>query len=526
MGQFLLRHLWMPCACLMALLVFGIILYNDWRTSPFQEKVERGVRFPCEATEDKDALWPFTEALKQANTQFLTSEAMALVPIASQVPRMPLDESYPPEQRKSLHEYALRSIEIIAQIEKGMARDYFDCDCCLWKRNLTIFGTRSKEAKCPGIEELPYQQHFGRYFWDSALDLKPVITVIGVNALDALLRDDKEGFLHNIGLIVGIAGRLQSDRILPGMLQGNLNTTFIAIDLMEEALNRLEWDNAALERMRRSLATNIYTLPRALLKAHKNRLALIWDWEQRYKVEKRWPENRFPYQSGARYFSIDRSFGDLARDWTVNPIDTQYQLYYLRAILRLGKYYVYGGVNSFVFNPAFKLLSDDVRRFAASGWSRESTHTHYFFSKEAKALLQEENELVAYYQDYEPYGALLAYARIAECALAAVQYRNEKGYLPDSLEILTPDYLKALPTDPYAPDQPLQYLKKQDQAIFYSIGPNLVDDGGARCPIIAKTPWESQEHSSRDIVFALLGRPEDRRSAAGVSTNEAKGTDL
>ncbi|WP_309399719.1 hypothetical protein [Cerasicoccus maritimus] len=60
--------------------------------------------------------------------------------------------------------------------------------------------------------------------------------------------------------------------------------------------------------------------------------------------------------------------------------------------------------------------------------------------------------------------------------LAIRLYEMEHGALPPTLDALVPDYIDAVPLDPYD-DQPLRYDAKR--AIIYSVGEDGVDDGGS-----------------------------------------------
>jgi hypothetical protein len=68
-----------------------------------------------------------------------------------------------------------------------------------------------------------------------------------------------------------------------------------------------------------------------------------------------------------------------------------------------------------------------------------------------------------------------------ELALRACQL--ERGALPDRLEQLVPDILSELPLDPFDPQgSPLRYIRSDDEAIVYSVGPDRKDDQGYRPP--------------------------------------------
>jgi hypothetical protein len=72
-----------------------------------------------------------------------------------------------------------------------------------------------------------------------------------------------------------------------------------------------------------------------------------------------------------------------------------------------------------------------------------------------------------------------AHLRCAIVGVAAERYRRDHGQWPAKIGELAPDYLKAVPTDPYD-GQPLRYKRLEDGAVVYSVGPDKQDDGGAR----------------------------------------------
>ncbi|MCH7727332.1 MAG: hypothetical protein IH991_12755 [Planctomycetes bacterium] len=64
---------------------------------------------------------------------------------------------------------------------------------------------------------------------------------------------------------------------------------------------------------------------------------------------------------------------------------------------------------------------------------------------------------------------------ITELAIRA--HRLEQGQLPAKLEDLVPEYLPAVPQDPFA-QRPLVYRVVKNDFLLYSVGPNKKDDGG------------------------------------------------
>jgi len=81
-------------------------------------------------------------------------------------------------------------------------------------------------------------------------------------------------------------------------------------------------------------------------------------------------------------------------------------------------------------------------------------------------------------------------------ALAIEMYRRDHGKLPASLQALVPRYLPGLPIDVYD-GGPMAYRVTAHGPLLYSVGPDRVDDDGARAAFEA-----AEETGSRgDIVF-------------------------
>jgi ABC-type transport system involved in multi-copper enzyme maturation permease subunit len=71
----------------------------------------------------------------------------------------------------------------------------------------------------------------------------------------------------------------------------------------------------------------------------------------------------------------------------------------------------------------------------------------------------------------------LASLNSASVMLAAERFRRDKGFWPAALPELVPQYLAAIPPDPYN-GKPLRYRRIKDGVVIYSVGPNMTDDGG------------------------------------------------
>ena len=66
--------------------------------------------------------------------------------------------------------------------------------------------------------------------------------------------------------------------------------------------------------------------------------------------------------------------------------------------------------------------------------------------------------------------------------LALRAYRLENGVYPPNLNALTPNYLNAIPADPFGGGEAMHYTLNGKNYVLWSIGPDGVDDGGKPIP--------------------------------------------
>jgi hypothetical protein len=91
----------------------------------------------------------------------------------------------------------------------------------------------------------------------------------------------------------------------------------------------------------------------------------------------------------------------------------------------------------------------------------------------------------------------VAQVRLTRTALAIERWRlAHNGGAPHSLAALVPDFLSAIPKDPFD-EQPLRYKKLARGYVVYSIGPDFTDDGGKEKPLDVK----NSDHY--DITFSV-----------------------
>jgi len=70
-----------------------------------------------------------------------------------------------------------------------------------------------------------------------------------------------------------------------------------------------------------------------------------------------------------------------------------------------------------------------------------------------------------------------ARVRLVDCAYAIAEYRAVRGEYPPSLDALLPEFIEAIPLDPFAGES-LSYRRVDNQFVLYSVGENEFDDGG------------------------------------------------
>jgi len=90
----------------------------------------------------------------------------------------------------------------------------------------------------------------------------------------------------------------------------------------------------------------------------------------------------------------------------------------------------------------------------------------------------------------------IARIRCAQAAVLIEKFRLDEQSLPTNLNELMPEYLSAIPIDPFS-GKPVLYKKLDKGYVVYSVGGNLIDDGG-----VGRTPGLFNEDP--DIIFQVI----------------------
>ena len=91
-----------------------------------------------------------------------------------------------------------------------------------------------------------------------------------------------------------------------------------------------------------------------------------------------------------------------------------------------------------------------------------------------------------------------AQIRSATAALAVEHFRLVHGQLPENLNELVPQFLPAVPSDPFD-GAPLRYHRLAKGYVIYSVGADGHDDGGREKP----ANWKSSDKTTYDITFTV-----------------------
>lgn len=508
MRLFFIRQPWMCCLALTLVLLFGVFLFADIREHPIKRQVDARLerRFPANRDETgKDALWLFDEALSLLKDPQL--EYLLNVHKQSHGHREPYAQGF----HEALRAYVEANSEALRLVREGVATGVFDANRFMWPRTRDE-GPEPPLSSIHGTEYFIYGHPFGylsRLRWSrTPTGLSSLETLIELSALDAILREDWETLMQMMELAWGMVSAIMNQHGMPEVMLDNLGAGFKAFSMLEIALNRMNIDNTELDRIRDQMEHLTGGRHQFIMMAYEN---YLHDGFKAFDIAREAAQTPYHWhvpRYGRQFF--DYAFEPILEAWLSDlGFSQQYQLHQLMNALRIGEYYRYGGLDGMITpSPGY------------TGWRiytsvrRSNIHDYqYFFaeekdfnalSSEARQLEDEEQVLWPYFGYYEPYLSLLAYARVAECALAAAKYRNDTGRLPDTLDALVPRYLSAVPRDPHTYEQPLKYRRFSDRLVIYGVGANQTDDGGIPCPVKRQT-------SSTDIPVTLLDRAEDNQ---------------
>lgn len=158
-----------------------------------------------------------------------------------------------------------------------------------------------------------------------------------------------------------------------------------------------------------------------------------------------------------------------------------------------------------------KMLSYDLmcaHNLGEASWP--AVEDRQFQALMARPLLPELDQAVMVaetsYSVVRQYFQIIARRRMTATALAIRLYEIDHGQRPETLAALVPEYLPAVPVDPFSAEgEAIRYIPQGPHPRLYSVFLNGRDDGGAR----RREPDGSTDDSNNDLPFFLDGRPDD-----------------
>lgn len=501
--QFLLiRQIWMLSSLLLATAITILFIYVGNRPSPLLEDEENRQTWFLEDNRRPFYYDDIVEAMNEVPSPFESMHKLDYVRPLGTAPRWPLDKPFPDEQREALSEFlnnyakALQLTDAIGSKPasfRGNRR--YQASRAAYSNT---FGSHNK-FMLVSPQDIKYYFHRLRYNrYDATGGLKNFSTVsqlLSCAALDAVLKENQQEYL----LIMEKKFKFGSSvKFSVESVFGSIHEAFSCLESVEEGVNRLNLDPHSLTVLRQMLRIYLFDRLPDLCMTYKAFLANYLAMMQYARDTARIP----PQNRGNIYRDnfFGHTFEGIMDTWlSAFPLQQQYQIHYLRNAIRLGNYSRYGGMKSLVLSDIPDLNAQRLRLYLA-GESNDA-----FSSLLNKDSCSFSTLLTPYMENYEPYTIGLAYYRAAETGIAVCQYHQEKGIYPDSLEDLIPDFMAAVPVDPYTENTPLKYRNESDRITIYSIGTNKADDNGfGRYSVLQWVEMYGHKRNCYDIPFVVL----------------------
>jgi hypothetical protein len=134
------------------------------------------------------------------------------------------------------------------------------------------------------------------------------------------------------------------------------------------------------------------------------------------------------------------------------------------------------GLDAFTTNVALAGLPDPYRFAARTNWTAIQERAKNGFYLLPRMMMPSVTKVIEIDTEHR------ARARVAQTALAIERYRvSHDGVLPENLNALVPQFLSAIPVDPFD-GRPVRFQPRASGYVVYSIGIDAKDDGGVERP--------------------------------------------
>jgi hypothetical protein len=447
-------NLWIPAAALALILSVGIVIYDNLRTPEYVRRLEES-GYPINTATLKSFNTPIDEA-QNANALLYKATRLTDYPhyfTINNKPRFPitpywwegfvgtaplvkLDQIYPLEQEQALRTYVEFNTKALELIWKASEYPKFFPDFSQIKF--------SKYGSAAGTLN----------------DYAELAQLVACEGLDALLRDDLTTLIKDTNTLLKLKSLLQQPDI-PNMSYRTSYITKIITLLIENALNRSSLPAEPLIQWAQQLKQS------SLIDSHKILHALV------YSVIEEILENR---KDTNTFLSNDWNAGSLYLNFTgtwdnINKI----------ILPRMGGD-IYQLIQSKDSNSPLQLMT--IYEKKKSILQSVNPPSYHSFTKR-KLDLSQYNPVPYLYRFLwrvddiyaisliKSYLSQSASASVTQTGIALYRYGQDHGRFPDTLQELVPEYLDAIPVNPFTEDEPVNYRQEEDRVIVYIEGKEI-----------------------------------------------------
>jgi hypothetical protein len=258
------------------------------------------------------------------------------------------------------------------------------------------------------------------------------------------------------GRIDEAIGRIEQDVFLAETLRNEpfLVAQLVRIAIIGIGLNNLKYllENATLtdeQLARLQLVFRQVDMQQGLDTGFQGELAMGY-------TATSWPIG--PLMSGAAQSPLsNEEIARLAKQPRRNPADAALMLKFYRRLLEAG-------------DESLAQASDEADAIGDEMLQLQGSHRKVFYMHTLLTFPAVKSGINAFQRTS-------ASCQAADTCLAALRFRQAKQQWPDTLAQLVPEYLPAIPTDPYT-GKPMVFKATDQEFKVYALGENKTDDGG------------------------------------------------
>ncbi len=306
-------------------------------------------------------------------------------------------------------------------------------------------------------------------------ELKIAIQMLNLEAMLHAENGDPESAVRSVKSALGVLRSLQKEPVAVSQLV-RVACQALTLSVLEWLVNRIELTDGQLAELSRVLATadeHSLDFNRAFIGEMCSGIALLTlpsSQISQFLSDYRNRSSKSPFESNLRAMALDlRRFAGLNDRIAIIYLD------YMKDFIE---------ANRDAFEGRGEAIGTVLDNKLESMWKRD------LFLREFMPGLPRLSAINL---------RAMAHLRTARTAIAIQRYRLAAGKLPEALKDLVPNYLDAVPTDPFD-GRELRYEKLGVGFVVYSIDKDLHDDGGLEEPSLEK---KRAGVSNWDVTFIV-----------------------